>query len=112
MPYLRVDQDAIATQMAKLRRLIPSSLLTELRPYAFALDLGAFDHDAFQRGVIAGGLRAGIHTSGSLSLALQVLAAQRGAPDVHTILRDPLARDLVAFALGEDHARLVQLPPE
>jgi len=110
LPYLRAEQEQIATQIAKLRRLIPSGLLTELRPYVLALDLGAFDHEAFQRAVIIGGLRAGIRASGSLMLALQVLAAQRGAADLRSILHDPVARDLVQFALGEDHARLVQLP--
>ena len=108
MPYLRVDQDQVATQLARLRRLIPSNLMTELRPYALAIDLGAFDHEAFQRAVVVGGLRAGVRASGSLGIALQVLAAQRGV-DLAALLADPVARELVQFAVGEDHARLVQL---
>jgi tetratricopeptide (TPR) repeat protein len=109
--YLRVDEEQAAAQLNKLRRLIPSGLLTELRPYALGLDLGHFDHEAFQRAVIAAGLRAGVRASGSLGIGLQILAAQRGLADAEQLTRDPLVKELIAFAVSEDHARLVQLPP-
>jgi hypothetical protein len=108
-PYLAVDQEVTAGHLNKLKRLIPSSLLTELRPYALAINAVGFDHRALQRAVIAGGLRAGLHACGSLGIALKVLAARQGLGDLASLLRDPLATELVSFAIGEDHARLVQL---
>jgi hypothetical protein len=109
MAYLRVDEAAVASQLAKLRRLIPSGLLTELRPFALALNVQQFDHELFQRGVVAGGLRAGVRAAGSLGVALQVIAAQKGIADTAQLMRDPLVRDVVAFAVGDAHAQLVQL---
>jgi hypothetical protein len=109
--YLRVDEEQANVQLGKLRRLIPTGLLTELRPYALALDLGHFDHEAFQRAVVAAGLRAGVRASGSLGVGLQLLAMQRGLGNPEQLARDPLARDLIGFAIGEDHARLIQIPP-
>jgi hypothetical protein len=108
--YLRVDEEQAAAQLNKLRRLIPSGLLTELRPYALGLDFGHFDHEAFQRAVIAAGLRAGVRAAGSLGVGLHILAMQRDLSDPEQLARDPLVRELVGFAISEDHARLIQLP--
>src|SRR5205814_3671634 len=71
-----LDDAAIASQMQKLKRLIPSSLMNELKPFAFAVDAGSFDHRVLARDLKIAGLRAGLVAAGSLVAGLSVLAAQ------------------------------------
>ncbi|MCB9562807.1 MAG: tetratricopeptide repeat protein [Kofleriaceae bacterium] len=108
-PYLAVDADAAAAQNQKLRRLIPSGLMNELKPFAFAVNSHGFDHRALRRGLRVGGLRAGVRAAGGIGAGLSILGAELGAADAAAALQDPVIRDLVRFAVGEDHARLVQL---
>ncbi len=102
-PSHGLDEAALATQMQKLKRLIPTGLATELRPFAYAVDSNAFSHAALARDLRVAGLRAGLIASGSLMAGLTILAAQ-AQTDVPSFLADPVAQGLVSFALSEDHA--------
>ncbi|HEU4614482.1 MAG TPA: hypothetical protein VFS15_20445, partial [Kofleriaceae bacterium] len=102
-----LDEGAIAAQMQKLRRLIPTGLAGELRPYAFAIDPHAFSHVDLARDLRVAGLRAGLIASGSLTAGLNILAGQ-AQTDVPSFLADPVAQGLVSFALSEDHAALAR----
>ncbi len=106
-PAHDLDADAVAGQTQKLRRLIPSSLLTEMRPYALAIDPIGFDHREIARDIRIAGLRAGLVASGSLTAGLRMLAAQAGV-DVSAFLANPVAQGVISFALGEDHASLAR----
>jgi hypothetical protein len=102
-PIVDVDADAVAIQTQKLRRLIPTSLMNELKPFALAIDAQQFRHADLARDLKVAGLRAGLVASGSLIAGLRILAAQLGG-ELPAFLADPRARGLVTFALGEDHA--------
>jgi hypothetical protein len=108
-PMLSVDGDAVTAQMQKLRRLIPTNLFNELRPFALAVDAQHFSHHTLARDLRVASLRAGVVTSGSLLSALGLLAAQAQV-DVPTLLAsgDPVATNLIAFALSEDHAAIAR----
>jgi hypothetical protein len=102
-----IDEAAVATQMQKLKRLIPNSLSSELKPYGLAIDAAAFSHVELARDLRVAGLRAGLVASGSLLAGLNILAAQAGT-DVPSFLADPVAQGLVSFALAEDHASVAR----
>jgi hypothetical protein len=102
-PQEGLEEAAIATQAQKLRRLIPTGLMNELKPFALAVDASHFRHEWLARDLRVAGLRAGLVASGSLLAGLQILA--RGG-DVAGSLADPTAQGLISFALGEDHAAL------
>lgn len=102
-----LEETAIAAQMQKLKRLIPTGLATELRPFAFAVDAYAFSYPAVARDLRVAGMRAGLVAAGSLMAGLNILAAQAGT-DVPSFLADPLAQGLVSFALSEDHATIAR----
>ena len=102
-PQEGLDEAAIAQQSQKLRRLIPTGLMNELKPFALAVDAPHFRHEWLARDLRVAGLRAGLVASGSLLAGVQILA-QGG--DVTAALADPLAQGLIAFALGEDFASL------
>jgi tetratricopeptide (TPR) repeat protein len=106
-PTRGLDEPAIGTQMQKLKRLIPTGLATELRPFAFAIDPLSFSHLDLARDLRVAGLRAGLIAAGSLMAGLNILAAQ-AQTDVPSFLADPVAQGLVSFALSEDHATLVR----
>jgi len=108
-PALAVDPDAIAQQTQKLRRLIPTGLLNELKPFALAVNAATFDHRALSRGLATAGLRAGVVTAGSVGVALRVAMARAQVADLPTAMTDPVLRELVQFAIGEDHAALAGL---
>jgi hypothetical protein len=121
-PSRGLDEAAITTQMQKLKRLIPTGLASEIRPFAFAVDAQAFSHYDVSRDLKIAGLRAGLVAAGSLMAGLHILATQaheiaqdqtttRGdaapqirAADVPSFLADPIAQGLISFALSEDHA--------
>ncbi|HUJ63354.1 MAG TPA: hypothetical protein VLX92_32870 [Kofleriaceae bacterium] len=106
-PRRDLEEAAVATQMQKLRRLIPTGLSNELRPYALAIDGLAFHHRDLARDLRIAGLRAGLVASGSVLAGLQVLAAAADT-DVPSFLADPVAQGVIAFALGEDHANVAR----
>ena len=100
---IALDADAIASQTQKLKRLIPTGLLNELKPFAQAVDAQRFDHRQLARDLKVAGLRAGLVASGSILAGLRVLAAQAEG-ELPGFLADPVAQGLISFALGEDHA--------
>ncbi len=102
-PIEDIDADAVAAQTQKLRRLIPTGLMNELKPFALAIDAQRFRHTDLARDLKIAGLRAGLVASGSLLAGLRILASQVGG-ELPAFLADPVAQGLVAFALGEDHA--------
>jgi lipopolysaccharide biosynthesis regulator YciM len=106
-PQEGLDDAAIATQMQKLRRLIPTGLLNELRPHALAVDAPHFKHEQLARDLRVAGLRAGLVASGSILAGLGILAASADT-DVPSFLANPVAQGLITFALGEDHAAVTR----
>jgi len=102
-PIIDVDLDAVAAQVQKLRRLIPTSLMNELKPSALAIDSQRFRHVDLSRDLKVASLRAGLVASGSLLAGLRILAAQAGG-ELPGFVTDPVAQGLISFALGEDHA--------
>ncbi len=106
-PINGLDQDAVNGQFQKLRRLIPTNLMNELRPFALAIDPIAFRHTDLARDLKIAQLRAGLVASGSLLAGLQVLATSSGA-ELPGFLADPVAQGLVSFALSEDHAAVAR----
>jgi tetratricopeptide (TPR) repeat protein len=106
-PIGRLDEGAVATQMQKLKRLIPSGLNNEIKPYALGVDAGHFSYFELARDLRIAGLRAGLVAAGSLMAGLNILAAQ-SSTDVPSFLADPVAQGLVSFALAEDHATVAR----
>jgi hypothetical protein len=106
-PGLGVDPDAVASQLQKLKRLIPTSLMNELKPYALAVDAQRFNHRELARDLRVAGLRAGLVASGSLMAGLRILSGANEA-ELSSFLADPVAQGLVVFALGEDHAAVAR----
>jgi hypothetical protein len=106
-PIEGLDGDAIAAQTQKLRRLIPTGLSNELRPFALAVDSGHFRHENLARDLRVAGLRAGLVASGSLVAGLSILAAAESA-DVPGFLANPVAQGLITWALSEDHASVTR----
>jgi hypothetical protein len=106
-PLRGLDEGAVSGQMQKLKRLIPTGLNSELKPYGLAIDAGSFDHRAIARDLRIAGLRAGLVAAGSLLAGLNVLAAQ-SKTDVPSFLADPVAQGLLTFALAEDHATVAR----
>jgi tetratricopeptide (TPR) repeat protein len=100
-PASQVDLDAVANQMQKLRRLIPSGQLNELRPFAVALDASRYSAIGFSQGLALASYRAGIASAGSLRAALSLLANRAGVP-LTDFLADPIARELIRWSLSED----------
>jgi hypothetical protein len=106
-PIVEVDADAVAAQAQKLRRLIPTGLMNELKPFALAIDGQRFRHAELSRDLKVAGLRAGMVASGSLRAGLQILSSQVGG-ELPAFLSDPIAQGLIVFALAEDHAVVAQ----
>jgi hypothetical protein len=102
-PQEGLEEAAIAQQAQKLRRLIPTGLMNELKPYALAVDAPHFRHEWLARDLRVAGLRAGLVAGGSLVAGLTILA--QGA-DLADSLGNPTQQGLISFALGEDHAAL------
>jgi tetratricopeptide (TPR) repeat protein len=106
-PAAGLDEGAIAAQIQKLKRLIPTNLASELRPYAYGIDPAQFSYQGLSRDLRIAAVRAGLVAGGSLVAGLGVLAAQAGT-DVPSFLADPVAQGLITFALGEDYATLTR----
>jgi hypothetical protein len=110
-PLRGLDPEPVAAQYQKLRRLVPTGLRNELRPFALAISGGSdgqqFGHVELARDLRVAALRAGLVASGSLLAGLRVLAAQAEA-ELPGFLADPVAQGLVSFALGEDHATIAR----
>nr|MBA3819289.1 hypothetical protein [Deltaproteobacteria bacterium] len=113
-PALALDPDAVAAQVQKLRRLIPTGLMNELRPFALAIDPQRFSHRELARDLKIAGLRAGMVASGSVLAGLRILGSQASPSgeasqgELLGFLADPVAQGLISFALGEDHAAVAR----
>ncbi len=106
-PNYGLDEAQIATQLQKLKRLIPTGLANELKPFALAIDANGFSPAGLSRSLRVAGLRAGLIASNSVVSGLGILAAHLGV-DVPSFLADPVAQGLITFAVGEDHATLAR----
>ena len=106
-PTLDLDEGAITAQAQKLRRLIPSGLMNDLRPFALAVDGQRFHYRQLAGDLKLAGLRAGLVASGSILAGLRLIAGD-GPTELTAVLADPLAQGLVQFALSEDHANLAR----
>jgi tetratricopeptide (TPR) repeat protein len=106
-PAHQLDGDAVTAQFQKLRRLIPTNLMNELRPFGLAMDPQRFNARELSQDLRQAQLRAGLVASGSLMAGLRILAAQADA-ELPGFLADPVALGLVSFALGEDHAAIAR----
>jgi hypothetical protein len=102
-PIVDVEPDPVAAQTNKLRRLIPTGLMNELKPFALAIDPQRFRHTDFSRDLKIASLRAGLVASGSLLAGLRILSSQVSG-ELPGFLADPVAQGLITFGLGEDHA--------
>jgi hypothetical protein len=90
--------DAAAAMMPKLRKQIGSSVLDEVRTHALAVE--SFSPLALARALKIAGLRAGLAASGTLLPGLAIVASSVGA-DLPSVLGDPVAQGLIAFAVGD-----------
>ncbi|MGE0871764.1 MAG: tetratricopeptide repeat protein, partial [Kofleriaceae bacterium] len=104
-PIVKLDADAIAAQTQKLRRLIPTALVTELKPFGLAIDSQRFDHHVLARDLKIAGLRAGLVASGALIAGLRIAAGQVDVP-LPGFLSDPTAQGLISFALSDDYGSI------
>lgn len=100
-PAIGVDLDAVATQMQRLRRLIPSHVMTELRPFALAIDSARFTPTALSHALHLASWRAGIVACGDPAAALDVLAA-RAQKAPREFLQDPVGQGLVLWSISEE----------
>ncbi len=109
LPYLAVDNDLVASQLQRLKRLVPSGLMSELRPYALGIHAAAFDHRALARDLEMASHRAGLLAAGGAAAPLRLLLARAGAPDLAAGMNHHEVAELVRFAISEDHAAMVAL---
>ncbi|MCP4446221.1 MAG: hypothetical protein GY811_12885 [Myxococcales bacterium] len=101
-----VDTEAASAEQQRLRRLIPSSLLQELQPYALGLVTGDFDHKAIWQAMADACNRVGLLCAGDGSAAIAGLMRAKGHSDLRKALQDPEIASLVRFACSGEHARL------
>ncbi|MBP6845036.1 MAG: hypothetical protein KA201_14895 [Kofleriaceae bacterium] len=109
LPYLAVDNEQVGLQIQRLRRLIPSGLSSELRPYALSIDGHAFDHRELHRGLETAAHRAGLVAAGGAAAPIALLLARTGAADLAAGGRDPAVTALVQYAVSEDFAALAAI---
>ena len=102
-----VDAAAVASQQQRLKRLIPSGMVQELKLLAFDMAGTRLDYQGLQAGIQAAGDRAGLLACGSMRAALSVLCGMRGHSDLaRAAAEDERIADLIKFAIGEDHVAL------
>ena len=103
---LAVDADAVIAHLNRLRRLIPTTLANELRPFALAVDAAHFDPTALATGLDQVAIRAGLLATGDVGIGLTVLQARLRSPDVRNAVGLSPVRDYLAFAISDDYAAL------
>lgn len=101
-----VDADAAAAEQQRLRRLIPSSLLQELQPYALGLATSDFDHRVIWQGMTDACNRAGLLCAGDGSAAISALMRCKGFSDLRKGIQDPEIASLLRFACSSENGRL------
>ena len=98
LPGTANQLEAAAALAPKLRKHLGSGVLEEMRGNALAVE--AFSPLALARALKIAGLRAGLAASGTLLPGLAIVAASVGA-DLPSVLVDPVAQGLIAFAVGD-----------
>ena len=101
-----VDNEKVAQEQQRLRRLIPSGMLQELRPFALGVAGTKFNHKHIWAGILHAGNRAGLLASGSIGAALTVLCKVYGHEGLAAAVKNPAVMELVHFAVSEDHSSL------
>ncbi len=109
LPYLAVDNDQVASQLQRLKRLVPSGLMSELRPYALGIHAASFDHRVLARDLETAAHRAGLIAAGGAAAPLRILLARMGASDLQAGMSHHAVAELVRFAISEDHAAMAAL---
>jgi tetratricopeptide (TPR) repeat protein len=109
LPYLAVDNDQVSSQLQRLKRLVPSGLMSELRPYALGIHTASFDHRVFARDLELAAHRAGLIAAGGAGAPLRVLLARHGATDLAQGMAHHAISELVRFAISEDHAAMAAM---
>lgn len=97
------DTDGMQAHLQKLRRILPSSVLADIKP--LAAGLSATSAQGLARDLKIAGLRAGLAASGSLVTSLSVVAGAVGS-SLQGVLSDPIGRGLISFALSEHRSAL------
>jgi len=103
---LNVDPEAASAEQQRLRRLIPSGMLSELQPYALGLVTAEFDHRAIWQAMSGACNRAGLACAGDGSAAIAALLRCKAHSSLKVGLQDPEIAALVRFACSAGHARL------
>jgi hypothetical protein len=101
-----VEADKVAQEQQRLRRLIPSGMLQELRPFALGVAGAGFNHKHIWAGILHAGNRAGLLAAGSAAAAIEVLCKVYGHADLTAAIKNPALVELIQFAVSEDHATL------
>ena len=101
-----VDADAASAEQQRLKRLIPSSLLQELQPYAVGLVTSDFDHKVIWRGMANACNRAGLLCAGDGSAAISGLMRNKGHRSLNEAVQEPEIAALILFACSDEHGRL------
>jgi hypothetical protein len=109
LPYLAVDNDQVGSQLQRLKRLVPSGLMSELRPYALGIHTASFDHRVLARDIELASHRAGLIAAGGAAAPLRVLLARHGSPDLTQGMAHHAISELVRFAISEDHAAMAAM---
>jgi tetratricopeptide (TPR) repeat protein len=99
-----IDVNAIATEFARQKRLVPANRQQELA--AYAAGLATFDFQRAWAGIAEASNRAGLLASGSATAAVSVLLKAGGYTDIHQASNDVALSKLLRFAVSEDHAAL------
>lgn len=94
---------AIERESQKLRRLLPSATLAELRPFGLAIDPAICVGTTFRDQALVAAYRAALLASGDLGAVIDVIVGGRAASPT-TAMADPIAREVIRFALSDEVA--------
>ncbi len=109
LPYLAVDADQVIAQQQRLKRLIPTGLMNELRPFALGVSPAQFDHRQLAHDLELASMRAGLLAAGGAAAPLRVLLLRAGATELVQGMSVPIVRELVHYAVSDDFAALAAL---
>lgn len=101
-----INPEHAEAEAQRMRRLLPSGLQQELRPFALGLAGARLDHRAVLAGIMGAGSRAGLLAAGSVAAAVRVMAQIAGHPDLRAAAGDPSIAELIRFSVSEEHALL------
>ncbi len=101
-----LEERAISAEQHRIRRMVPTSILQQLAPYAHGLASSDFNHEAIWSGLIAAGNRAGLLCSGDVGACIAALMKSKGIKAFALAMQDAEIMTLVRFAVSDDHGRL------